>query len=106
LFQWLKTMLNPSPYQPKTREAFPQSGGWIELKNSRSADLTILIEPWGQGFDLKPGEACHVHLAPNGEQPLLDFTDGVYLVLWCCDAIYQNNTEVYDFQDENSAEAV
>lgn len=88
-----------TPYQPKTRESFPQSEGWIRVENSRPADLTILMEPWGSGFDLKPGEVCYVHLVPDGEQALLNITDDGLLVLWCCDAIYQNRTEVYDFQD-------
>jgi hypothetical protein len=88
-----------TPRQPKTRESFPQSEGWMRVENSRPTNLTIFTEPWGSGFDLKPGEFCFVHLVPDGEETLLDVTDDGYLTFYCCDALYQNHIEIYDFQD-------
>ncbi|MEO7718478.1 MAG: hypothetical protein ABIY70_19935 [Capsulimonas sp.] len=63
--------------------------------------MSVLIEPWGMGLELSPGESCHVLLGANGDhEPSIEITDSFFIVHGG-DAIYQHGEEVYDFSNQH-----
>ena len=82
---------------PRRRSEFRPADGWLTFSHRRSGPVWLVIEPYGLGCQMPPGEQFHVYVAPDGAHPpSVEVTDDLIRV-FSGDAIYRDGVEVLDF---------
>jgi hypothetical protein len=55
----------------------------ITIKNKSSVELGIMLEPWTDREDIKPGGAVVVEGEFSDEELTIDFGDDAFISIWC-----------------------
>jgi hypothetical protein len=82
----------------RSRVPTPAAVGWMRLRNSTNASITVIVEPWGIGPQIDPQDECLIFIEEKEPYlPILELSEGVVQVWGSVSAVQVNGVITHDF---------